>query len=93
MVDTKDYIKYIRSNGCRVCGKFPVDPDHLEARGMGGAGKGGTVTNTKKDFSCIPLCRGHHTERGSLGNEKFQNKYRINIWKDAHQLIVSYFVE
>ena len=60
---------------------------------MGGAGKGGTVTNTKKDFSCIPLCRDHHTERGSLGNEKFQNKYRINIWKDAHQLVVSYFAE
>ena len=93
MIDTKDYIKYIRSNGCRVCGKFPVDPDHLEARGMGGAGKGCTVTNTLKDFSCIPLCRNHHTERGSLGNEKFQNKYRINVWKAAPQLIVSYFVD
>ena len=51
MVDTKDYIKYIRSNGCRVCGQFPVDPDHLEARGMGGAGKGGTVTNTLKTLA------------------------------------------
>ena len=93
MVDTKDYIKYIRSNGCRVCGKFPVDPDHLEARGMGGAGKGGTVTNTIKDFSCIPLCRLHHTERHQLGIEKFEKKYRINCWKDAAHLIRSYFVD
>ena len=93
MVNTKDYIKYIRSNGCRVCGQFPVDPDHLEARGMGGAGKGGTVTNTKKDFSCIPLCRIHNTERHQLGNEKFEKEYNINIWKDAHQLVTSYFVD
>jgi len=93
LVKTDDYIKYIRSNGCRVCGRFPVDPDHLEARGMGGAGKGGTVTNTIKDFSCIPLCRVHHTERGSLGNEKFEKQYRINVWKDAFRLLRSYFTE
>lgn len=54
MIDTKDYIKYIRSHGCRVCGKFPVDPDHLEARGMGGAGKGGTITNTLKILVVYP---------------------------------------
>ena len=93
LVDNSDYIKYIRSNGCRVCGKFPVDPDHLTARGMGGAGKGGTVTNTKKDFTCIPLCRLHHTERHQLGNEKFEKKYNINVWKDAHQLVVNYFAD
>jgi len=93
LINTKDYIKYIRSNSCRVCGQFPVDPDHLKARGMGGAGKGGTVTNTKKDFTCIPLCRKHHRERGSLGNERFQKEHNINVWKDCCDLLISYFVD
>ncbi len=78
-----------------MCGQFPVDADHLEARGMGGAGgkKSGTVSNTKKDLSCIPLCRIHHTERHQSGNAKFEDKYRINLWKDAFRLIRTYFAE
>lgn len=95
LYDTQDYIEYIKSKPCRVCGKLPVDPDHLEARGMGGAGKGGTVTGTIKDYYTIPLCRTHHTERGSLGNKRFEEeyaKYRLNVWKDACKLIVPYFL-
>ena len=92
-LSSKKYLDYIRNKPCLVCGSIPCDPDHLEARGMGGAGKGGTVTNTLKDFSCIPLCRNHHTERGSLGNEKFENKYTTNVWRDAFRLLRSYFAE
>jgi len=54
---------------------------------MGGAG------STMKDYSCVPLCRIHHSERHQIGNEKFEYKYSINLWKDAFNLIRRYFAE
>ena len=39
MVNSKDYIKFIKSHHCVICGRTPVDPDHLEHLGMGGANK------------------------------------------------------
>ena len=84
----KKYLDYIRRQFCLVCGITPCDPDHLEARGMGGANKDGF-----KDYSCIPLCRKHHTERHQLGNQKFEHKYNINLWKDAFNLFRRYFIK
>lgn len=84
---SKKYIDYIREKPCLVCGLQPCDPDHLEARGMGGANKSGY-----KDYSCVPLCRIHHTERHQMGNYKFENTYNINLWKDAFNLIRRYFI-
>ena len=85
MRDTKSYITYIKSLPCLVCGHSPVDPDHLSHRGS--AGKGSTITNTILDYTCVPLCRIHHTERHAYGFKKFQEKYRINLWKEAHTLL------
>ena len=89
MRDTKSYIKYIKSIPCLVCGHRPVDPDHLSHRGS--AGKGKTITGTILDYSCVPLCRIHHSERHSSGLKKFQERYRINLWKEAHTLLRRYF--
>ena len=86
-LSSKKYLDYIRRQFCLVCGITPCDPDHLEARGMGGANKSGF-----KDYSCIPLCRKHHTERHQLGNQKFEYKYNINLWKDAFNLLRRFFV-
>ena len=85
---SKKYLDYIREKPCLVCGITPCDPDHLEAVGMGGANRSGY-----KDYSCIPLCRMHHTHRHQMGNVKFMDTYKINIWKDAFNLIRRYFVE
>jgi len=85
---SKKYLDYIRRQFCLVCGNTPCDPDHLEARGMGGANKDGF-----KDYSCIPLCREHHTERHQFGNQKFEYKYNINLWKDAFNLLRRYFTK
>ena len=84
----RDYIKYIKSKHCLVCGRSPVDPDHLETLKMGGENKGGL-----KDFSCIPLCRIHHTERHNLGLRRFQEKHIVNVWKEAFYLLRGYFAE
>ena len=84
---SKNYKEFIRNMPCLVCGSIPCDPDHLEARGMGSANKDGI-----KDYSCVPLCRVHHSERHQFGNEKFENKYGINLWRDHSRLIRRYFV-
>ena len=85
---SKKYLNYIRNKPCLVCGLQPCDPYHLEARGMGGANKSGY-----KDYSCVPLCRIHHTERHQLGNNTFEHKYNINLWKDAFNLLRRYFIK
>ena len=82
----KKYIDYVREKSCLVCGITPCDPDHLEARGMGGA------KSEMKDLSCVPLCRIHHTERHQFGNQKFEYKYSINLWKENSRLVRRYFV-
>ena len=87
-LSSKKYLDYIRNKPCLVCGSIPCDPDHLEARGMGGANRSGY-----KDYSCVPLCRIHHTESHQSGNQKFENKYGINLWKDAFNLIRRYFIK
>jgi hypothetical protein len=88
MINTKDYIKFVKSHHCLICGKSPVDPDHLEHLGMGGANKNGI-----KDFSCINLCRVHHRERHDLGTKRFEEKYNVNLWKEAFNLIRKYFTQ
>jgi len=71
-----------------VCGRSPVDPDHLEHLGMGGANKGGL-----KDYSCVSLCRQHHSERHDLGLRRFEEKHNVNLWKEAFYLLRGYFAE
>ena len=85
--DSLKYLDYVRSLNCLVCFTSSPDPDHLEAIGMGGNRKKPTL----KHYSCIPLCRLHHTERHSIGNTEFQAKYKINLWKEAFKLLRSYY--
>ena len=83
-----EYIDYIRDHECLVCFKSFVDPDHLEAIGMGGNRKKPSL----KHYSCIPLCRIHHTERHSLGLPRFEKKYKINLWKEAFRILRKYLI-
>ena len=89
MIDTKEYLKYIKSQPCLICGLTPVDPDHLEAIGMGNNRK----NQTPKDFSCIPLCRWHHRDRHRMGTIDFCKHYRIDVWKEAFKLLRRYFID
>ena len=77
------YIEFIKAKPCLVCGALGVDAHHLEAVGMGSNRK----MRTKKDYTCVPLCRGHHQEYHALGLNKFQEKYRFNVWRDAFNLL------
>ena len=80
------YLDYIRRCYCLICFSENPDPDHLEAIGMGGNRKKPTL----KHYTCIPLCRLHHTERYAIGTTEFEAKYKINLWKEAFKLLREY---
>jgi len=67
IVDLELLAKY-RGMKCVVCSKTPCDPDHIQTKGAGhdDALKG-----------IWPLCRKHHTEKGTIGLNKFVIKYPI----------------
>ena len=87
-----EYLKWLKKQpeeqgrGCLVCGILAVDLDHLEAIGMGGNRKKPSL----KHYTCVPLCRLHHTERHHIGIPRFEDKYKINLWKEAFRLLRSY---
>ena len=84
---SKKYIEYIKGHLCAVCAQTPVDAHHMEAVGMGGANKDG-----HKDYSCVPLCRYHHTEYHNAGIKYFRSHYNVDLWQDAFNLLRRYFV-
>ena len=72
------YCQYIRSKPCVVCGGG-AEVHHLQTRGSGGS-----------DFTAIPLCRTCHVGVHQLGLKKFEEKYNVNLWKEAWALIVKW---
>ena len=91
IINTKDYIKFIKSHFCLICAKSPVDADHLETIGMGN--NRNSKSSSLKNYSCIPLCREHHSERHNIGSHKFEHKHSINLYKEAFNLIRKYFTK
>ena len=79
------YKKYILEHSCLVCSRRDVDPDHLRARGTGSA--------SQNDYSLIPLCREHHSERHQLGNSKFEQRHSVNLWKEAWTLLSNWLIK
>jgi len=57
--------------------------------GMGGNRKKPTL----KDFSCVSLCRIHHTEYHSMGHKCFTDKYGIDLWKDVYYNLRGFYCE
>ena len=88
-MDTKEYLDYIEEQPfCLVCNRKP-EPHHLEAIQMGGDKRRQTI----KDYSSVNLCRLHHSEVGTIGKSKFEQKYKINLWQEAFKLLRGYFVK
>lgn len=70
-----DYLKRVRLEPCLVCqgARGGSDPHHLMI--MGGRGTGLRAD----DRWAVPLCRLHHDELHSMGNEyKFWEKHMID---------------
>jgi len=79
------YLRYVRSQSCLICSNRNIDADHLLARGRGSA--------SQNDYAAIPFCREHHAERHQVGNEKFEAKYRINLWREAWLLLTRWLAK
>mgnify|MGYP004447835467 CR=1 FL=1 len=80
---TLQYVEWIKTKQCLICYKDNPDPHHLQAIGMGGNRK----KPTPRHYSCIPLCRLHHSEFHSKGKTDFEDKYIIDCWKEAWRLL------
>lgn len=77
----EEYLEYLRGGGCDVCTRRG-EPHHLDTRGSGGS-----------DYTCVLLCRKHHTEIGQIGMNAFQEKYNINCYKTALRHLRHYLAD
>ena len=84
-VISEEYLDYIRAKPCTACGKRPVDPDHIKARGWESA--------KRVDVFALPMCREHHSERGQIGNQKFEVRHDLNLWRCVAELMCEFFIE
>jgi len=84
-----DYVDFIRGKQCCVSGNHVADPHHLHAIGMG--------ANIKKPnarhFTCIPLSRDMHTELHQIGMQRFQDKYKVDLWQEAYYFFINFLVQ
>ena len=64
---------FIKYRTCFICGKQHSDVDHVDAVGMGN--NRNTINHANRFYYC--LCRTHHTERHTIGEIAFENKYHI----------------
>ena len=78
-IEDTEYLEYIRKTPCLINTKRS-DPHHLRSRGAFGS-----------DYTAIPLAREFHSELEQIGVKKFEKKYNINVWREAHRLLEGYF--
>jgi len=73
------YSDYIKTLPCLICGKNDVDPHHLKAVGTGRRRE----LSKWEDYTIIPLYRQYHSELHQIGLTKFEDKYKIDLFKEA----------
>ncbi|MFQ5850907.1 MAG: hypothetical protein ACE5JU_10000 [Candidatus Binatia bacterium] len=44
----------------------------------------------RNDLTCVPLCRRCHNLRHTLGNEKFERRCSVNLWREAFFLLAEF---
>lgn len=76
-------VAYLNAMPCMVCGRVPCDAAHVKSRGAGGGYRD----------NLVPLCREHHTEQHQIGIETFQNKYQIDMEREARRVDADYNLE
>jgi hypothetical protein len=97
--EDKKYLAFIRHEPCLVCAKGYYVPSHYpdrifirDAHHPKSTKFGGNLGwNVKADDrNAMPLCRGHHSESESLGEERFYRKYSIEPHKEIKRLNKKY---
>ena len=78
---SENYLDYIRSLECVICGKSPSDPHHLDTAGVAMKGS---------DYITVPLCREHHDELHSQGKATFQQLHGVDFYKEVVKFLVAW---
>src|ERR1700704_393607 len=69
----KAHLKFVASQACLVCGRQPSDPHHL------GFAQPRALGRKVSDEFAVPLCRTHHREVHSRGNEaEWWNRFGLD---------------
>ena len=76
-----NYLKYIRKQGCCVCGREAV-AHHVRMPGDG-------MGQEPPDKRTVPLCAGHHFATHQWGDSDFQKRHGVDyqsimdkLWRD-----------
>ncbi len=81
-----EYLAFIRTKCCLVCGSGETVPHHYISVGAGGS-----------DLLTIPLCADHHTLQDDcihiLGKTTFPEHHGINVWEEIARLLVGWTEE
>jgi len=75
-IESLGHLRLVRAKSCVVCQKGEVDAHHLDSKGSGGS-----------DLSTVPLCRSHHREYHAMGLILFEEKYNVNLWREAWKIL------
>ena len=79
---SKEYLAFVRSKGCLVCGR-PSDAHHaIGRRGVG---------LKPSDYGTVPLCRVHHTDIHRLGKDSFQEEHSIDLAESVANLLHEFY--
>jgi len=84
----RDHVKFVAQHPCLICGRQPADAHHLrfaQSRALG---------RRVSDEFTVPLCRGHHREIHSCGDEAaWWDRIGLNptvtaraLWLETHPL-------
>ena len=68
-VKDERHLNYVRSLNCCICGAPNVDAAHIRTASLEHGKRGLGMQEKASDCWVVPLCREHHTEQHSFGNE------------------------
>ena len=83
-MNSLDYLK-AQKKDCCLCGRSG-ELHHLDNIGMGRDRK----KPLKEHYSVIGLCRLHHTEIHTIGVRNFEDRYGVNLWREAHSRLIDW---
>ena len=87
-MDSLAYIEHVKDSDCVVYGCHnQVTAHHRKALGMGSKAR---RKQAKEHLSTIPICKYHHAEIHNIGEQKFSQKYGLNLDKESLRNLINW---
>ena len=71
---SQERARAVQAMSCVVCGALPSQNAHARGRGAGGGAE-----------DIVPLCMAHHREQHDVGIATFEERYSIDLQKEARR--------